>query len=376
MALAGFVGWTFLLARIAEAFGCRPASARFAALLFAASVLAFTDYVGIDDPEFVAHMVAAAGLLLIASPSRSCSRAYAAGLLLALALFVKHSLVVLPAASFLWLLTVDRGAAWRLLAAIASGVIVGAAACAWLFGPGFFAQLASPRAFLVARALGKSSLWLAHMLVPVSIAAVLIRRCGRDEVVTFCALYAGLAITAGMVSIGGDGVNGNVFFDATWAVCLSAAVALERLPVPAGGMLRWPGSMPAAYLVAPAFALALNVSDHWLMTDKWQHGKTAAAARDDVAIIASTQGRAFCEDLALCFWAGKPAEVDVFNTQQRILVGSLRGDDLVRLLDARYYAIVELSSPGRPLGAAFDAALARNYRLRREGGDRHLFVPR
>jgi hypothetical protein len=376
MSLAGFVGWAFLLARIAEAFGCRPASARFAALLFAANMLAFTDYVGIDDPEFVAHMVAAVGLLLIASPSRSPSRACAAGLLMALALFVKHTLVVLPAACVLWLLTIDRGAAWRLLATIAAGVIVGGAACAWLFGPGFFAQLASPRRFYVARALGKSSLWLARTFVPVATTVVLVRRHGRDEVVTFCALYAGLAITVGMVLIGGDGVNSNVFFDATWAVCLSAAVALDRLSVPTSRLFQRPGRVAAAYLAAPAFALVLSVSDHWLTADGWLHEKRAAAAKRDVAFIAGEPGRALCEDLALCFWAGKPVEVDVFNTQQRILAGSLQSADLVRLLDARYYGILELGNPGRRLGAAFDDALARNYRLLREVDDRHLFVPR
>jgi hypothetical protein len=376
MSLAGFAGWAFLLARIAEAFGCRPSSARFAGLLFAANTLAFTDYVGIDDPEFVAHLIAATGLLLIAAPARSPSRAYAAGLLLAVALFVKHSLVVLPVACVLWLLAIDRGAAWRLLAAIAAGVIVGGAACAWLFGPGFFTQLASPRGFSVARALGKSSLWLARMFVPVSAAVVLVRRRGRQEVVAFCALYAGLAIAAGMILIGGDGVNWNVFFDATWAVCLSAAVALDQLPVPTGGRFRRAGSLAAAYLVAPALALMLHVGDPWLTADYWLHGKRAAAARNDVSFIANQPGHAVCEDLALCSWAGKPAEIDVFNTQQRILAGSLRSDDLVRLLDARYYAIVELGNPGRRLGAAFDDALARNYRLLREVDDRQLFVPR
>ena len=376
MSLAGFVGWALLLGRIAEAFGCRPVSARFAALLFAANTLAFSGYVGIDDPEFVAHLIAAIGLLLIVSPPRSSLRIFAAGLLMALALFVKHTLVVLPVTCVLWLLAIDRGAAWRLLATIAAAAIGGGAACAWLFGPGFFAQLASPRRFFVARVLGKSSLWLARMFVPVSVAVVAGHRHGRNEVVTFCALYAGLAITAGIVLSGGDGVNSNVFFDATWAVCLSAAIALDRLSLPTVGLFHRIGRVAAAYLAAPAFALVLSVGDHWLATDSWLHERRAAAAQTDVSVIGSTPGRALCEDLALCFWAGKPAEVDVFNTQQRILAGSLPADVLVRLIDSRYYAILELGNPGRRLGAAFDDALAHNYRLLREVDDRHLFVPR
>ena len=378
LSLAAFAIWTLLLARTAGAIGCRSAPAWFAALLFAANTLVFTDYVGIDDPQMIGQLIAAFGLLAVAGRPRTAARAFAAGLLLTIALFVKHNLIVLPVACFVWLLSVDRRAAWRLLTAGVVAALIGAGACAWAFGPGFFQQLAAPRTFLLARAAGKSSLWLARMVVPVSAAVVLARRFPRDEGVAFCTLYAGLAIVAGIVSVGGDGVNWNVFLDATWALCLTAAVALDRLRAPAAARFHTVRALAAAYTIAPAIALALSANREWLTSDYWLQPdrRAAEAAASDVSFIAGRAGHALCEELALCFWAGKPVEVDVYNTQQRIRAGTLPADELAHLLDARYFAVVQLDVPTRRLGAVVDDALARDYRLARERIDRRLFVPR
>jgi dolichyl-phosphate-mannose-protein mannosyltransferase len=378
LSLVAFGLWTFLLARVARALGCRRVISVFGALLFAVNTLAFTDYVGIDDPEFVAHVVAAVGLLAVVRRPRTAARACAGGLLLTLALFVKHNLVALPLACLVWLAIFDPRAAWRVLVTGAAAGAVGCAACVWVFGRGFFEQLASPRVVVAARAAGKSILWLGRTIVPVSTAVVLARRSFRDEAVAFCTLYAGLAVLAGVVFVGGEGVNANVFFDATWAVCLASAVALERLPAPAAGPLRTRDMLAIACLLPPALALVVTASPAWLGPNYWLQPRRAAAtvAADDISFIGAQAGPALCEELALCFWAGKAVEVDVFNVQQRIQTGRQRPQDLVRLLEGRHFAVVQLDVPGRPLGTAFDEALARNYRTAREHDGRRLLVPR
>ena len=58
----------------------------------------------------------------------------------------------------------------------------------------------------------------------------------------------------------------------------------------------------------------------------------AAAWQPFIARIAATPGTAGCETLSLCFWAGKPYAVDLFNLEQNILTGGsiARFDDLAR----------------------------------------------
>jgi hypothetical protein len=95
-----------------------------------------------------------------------------------------------------------------------------------------------------------------------------------------------------------------------------------------------------------------------------------------VAIIAGRPGHALCEELALCFWAGKSAEVDFFNWQQHTRQGSRRADEIAQLLDQQYFSIVQLDVPGRPLGQEFVGALSRNYRIVDEDGNYRLLAPR
>jgi hypothetical protein len=93
-------------------------------------------------------------------------------------------------------------------------------------------------------------------------------------------------------------------------------------------------------------------------------------------MIAGRPGHALCEELALCFWAGKSVEVDFFNWQQHARQGSRRADEIAQLLDQRYFSIVQLDVPGRPLGQEFVGALWRNYRMVDEDEDYRLLAPR
>ena len=94
--------------------GCRALHAAFASLLFMAWLIVSTDYVGMNDPQLFAHAIQIAGLLLVL---RSTPNDIAAAALFALAIFVKHNLVTMPAAVGLWLLMTDRARARRFIGA-------------------------------------------------------------------------------------------------------------------------------------------------------------------------------------------------------------------------------------------------------------------
>src|SRR5258705_5343474 len=147
LALVTFFIVTLLLVRSARLMQCTAAEAWFGGGLFAAHVLAFSNYAGINYPQFLAQAIAGAGLLtILPAPERSW-RIAVGGALLALALFVKPNVVALPVALVCWLFATDRRSAWRLLAAFVACTAAGLIACSALYGPEFAHQLSMPRAY-------------------------------------------------------------------------------------------------------------------------------------------------------------------------------------------------------------------------------------
>jgi hypothetical protein len=79
---------------------------------------------------------------------------------------------------------------------------------------------------------------------------------------------------------------------------------------------------------------------------------------------------------SLCYWAGKPFAVDVFNIEQAYVTGARSDAPLVRAIAARRYAAVQLEelSPF-PLTQNIRRALFANYRIVRKDDDRVFFAP-
>ncbi len=78
----------------------------------------------------------------------------------------------------------------------------------------------------------------------------------------------------------------------------------------------------------------------------------AAAWQPMIARIAAAPGPAACETLALCYWAGKPFMLDLFNLTQSVLVN---GPDarFRQLARDRAFDVFEVS-PSSPVHAKPD----------------------
>ena len=85
-----------------------PQHSLFAALLFVSGLLVFTDYVGMDDPQLLAHTVALSGLVLFLARPATFAIVTASALLMTAALFIKHNLIALPVAVTIWLALIPQ----------------------------------------------------------------------------------------------------------------------------------------------------------------------------------------------------------------------------------------------------------------------------
>ena len=379
LSLCAFVIWTIALALTARRLGCGWAESAFAAVLLAVNILVFVDYyVGVNDPQLLAHAVSAFAPFVLLREPRTHGSLFGCALLFAAGIFVKHNLVAIPLACVVWLLWFDRRAGWRLMAYGAVVGVAGLAGCIAAFSPGFLEHLSAPRSSSVGKLLLMIRQVAPMLVIPLTVVIVLIRRLRHDPQVMFGVLLAAAGTLVAIGSFYKGGVYWNTMFDAAWGLGLTAALALTRL-TSIGGIAgaRWRWGLAAAYLVVPLAVVAGSASVHWgsprfWLDPRWSERESTAR---EVAFVSSTPGPALCENLAICSWAGKPAEVDFFSMSERIRLDPQADAPLVALIEAQRFRVAQLDFL-HYLGPRFDAALTRRYALDHEGRAGALLLPR
>ena len=358
IAFMSLLAWIVLVAIAARRLRCSWTSAGFGALVLAAGLFVFSDfYVGVNDPQILGHALQMFGLVVLLAGRRTSTSLVACAVFFTAGVLVKNNLVVLPLVTVVWLFIEDRASALRLLV---FGAVAGAAAtllCIAVFGPQIITHVLSPRAWLPSKAVSMGGEWLLRMILPVVVVAWLVVKVRGDAASRFVVIYSAIAIAIGIALAAGEGVYWNTMFEAECALALTAAVAVDRV--------RRPVTVAAAFLAAPALALALNATVHWLsprfwFDPRWSEAATAAA---DIDFVRRHDGAGLCEDMALCYWGGKPAGVDFFNMHERLRREPWRVDPLIRRLNDREYAVAQVEDDDRNLGPQFMDALRRNYRV-------------
>jgi len=331
LAIAAEIGW---LAR-RESGSARIGA--FAGLAFVAILgAAFGEYVGMNDPQLMAHALLLGGLVLIAR-GRSAPRLWGAALLMVLGGLVKHNLVALPLAVTLWLFGRDRQAFERWLLA-AAGVGLGALALLGLgFGAAFFESLTGPREISLLRAAETSAEYLGRLSAPLAVALLALREAWRDRDARLLVLYAALSLALGVAFSVGEGVSYNVYFDLAIALVLLGGFLLARVPETFRARALGLALLIGPLLGAPYALLGLGPGLELL-------ARLDDATRRDVDYLSASGEPVLCETLALCFWAGKPPSVDLFNSRQAFRAGLADEEQLLGRIARGEFAVVQLAS--------------------------------
>lgn len=200
--------------------GVSSEGAALAAVLCVASLLLYSHYVGICDPQFFAHAVSSGALLLALRGQLITS-----GALFAVSLLIKHNLVALPLAVAAMLAREHRAKAWSVSFVVA---LVGGLALARLhYGAPFFVGLATPRAYVVGDAAWAAVKWVSK-LSPLIALSVWGRT--RNAAFEWFGALAIIGFVVGCVAQGGAGVDSNALFECIFGVAVCAALAVERSP--------------------------------------------------------------------------------------------------------------------------------------------------
>ncbi len=358
----------------------RPAGA-FAAALFAAMMAAFyARYVGIDDPQMLAHALMTTALVICVRHWDS-NRALALAMLLALAAgLVKHNLFAFPIAlAAAAVISSPR----RGVAVVAGGAALAAGAAALLyfgFGAPLARSLLAPREYSPYAALASVRMHLLPQLLLLACVVVALGTWARRGPELLLLAYAVLAVPIAVLLAGGAGVRENVYFDAVIAGSIVAAVVVTRTVGHGGdpGSRRAIASLPAVLCLAPLLGVMPFVAElKW----RWADGEARTAAadtREDTGLLRSAGGTAaMCESLALCYWAGRPAGVDLFNSQQAFRTGRLDRDLLASRLRNGSFGVIQLDAEtGERWDPELQQALDARYRPIRTSSNGVFHIPR
>lgn len=340
LAIAGLL--FAILRRLGEA---GRASAIGALLFLGLNATVLRDYLALDDPQWLGHLLMTLGLFVLlpktTGEAPAKSGVVAAALLMLAGGLVKQNLVAWPLAVTVWLGWRHRSllGPWLAAGVLAGGVAI--LACRLAFGSDFFLDtLSSERTYSLARVVQRG--WSAALVISALIwwSWPVLRRSAEDSRIDLVRVAVLFSVPLGLVERAGAGVHFNAHFEAAIALCLSCALASgERV------------SQHASRRIAMAALGALMVTGAAREAGEWRHySERSGPWREMERRIAAVEGNVACETQALCFWAGKPFGIDFFLYSER---ARQTGDTaaLDQALTAERFAAVEVNAdppPGNP----------------------------
>jgi hypothetical protein len=291
----------------------------------------FIRYVGMDDPQLLAQAVMAfafAGFL----SAWNRDRGYLVPILfMVLAGFIKHNIVALPAAAFLWLAVHRPRQALQSYSIAFLAIALGFVACSLLYGKDFMFNMLTPRTssgipFRIALAP------LARIDAALIACLALVCFRPRDSQTRLVSLVVLIGIAVYFVQKRCTGVDINAIFDLLIGVSIGTGLAISVAPPLPPLAARFVGANALASVILLAIGLRLlptrNVGqlkavrlffDPSLKTEIALREKAMA---DTVARVRDTSGPVLCTTF-VCYRSGKPFAVDRFNVEQRIAAGAL-----------------------------------------------------
>ena len=316
-------------------------SAIFSGLLFMGYASAhYSGYVAMNDPQWLAHAFMTTGFLLFVGRGDRVSMLVASSLFVFAGGMIKHSLIPLPVAITVWLFIYDRPQFYSWVIIGVALVAASTVAMYLAYGPPFFSGVfGTPRGYSIARLFSETREVAPPLLFLLPAPIVLMLVDSRPEA-RLVLLYAVVSAAWGVFILGGDGVDVNAVFDLVIALSMNAALAIDTL----GQWASSPNRSVARFSGMLIFVLPVLLVTPRAASETWEYLQDLKSAiqtsREDVQYLSSFRGSAMCESLALCYWSGKDFEVDIFNTGEKLLAGTMSDELLIENIENKRFDVI------------------------------------
>ena len=386
VSLISLIGCCFLVGaivrRLTKSARAAVLSGFFCLALFCTSA---DGYVGMDDPQLLAHFVFLLAFYLFVRRPESYIAVALSTALFVVAGSIKHNALDIPFAVLLELAVLS----WRRALWFAAWGL-GLAACSVAInthvgGPFFLAELLAPRLYSYGKLWDTAVNVLGPLLIPVLaslVAGAIFLREPRRRVagiLLFSSLIVGLAFG------GGIGVATNTFFSLFFAMTIVFGLIFAELDHGRWTARRFVRRPMASYLALTLFAwliipaLVNHIANPVAMLRETAREKVRFDR--EVAFLRSNPNPALCESLLLCYFADKSYVYDPFNATRLILLHKLDPTPVVEDLRNGGYSAVQWDQPIDSVvklerfPPEIRAALLQNYRPALTDDDVVIFVP-
>lgn len=328
ISLMSVIGFGFAVAYCSYTISRSIRSAILAGLFFIAGMMTwYGRYVGMNDPQLLAQFIMYLGLaVLLTEPNRPAFVA-CGSLLMIIAGFTKHLIVGVPIGLTAFVLLFPRAIATRTwFAAGAVFCLVGLGLCVATFGQDFLSNLLSPREYVWRRAATSF-----EDLIPcaVPLLAFMFTRSTSNDPLQWLPLFLFFAGTVECIFANtGVGVDINAAFDAFAASCILLGAANITFRTAAGNMIT------VAVLAGPILLPVLLYWDIGRPSTLRNYQRRAEAIDHIVLALRNSPDPVICEDLAICYWAGKLSLIDPFYAEMAISTGKRTRSELAGLIQA------------------------------------------
>jgi len=366
VAWASLIGCAFLIFRMLQGLRAGLVISIFASSLYLGFLTTqYASYIGMFDPQFTAQflMLLGASLLLREQPNDAGSIAVAA-VLMVIGGFFKHSLIALPMTITIWLAVFDSRRLWVWLVASALSLAVGFGLFRLMFGHDFIVGLLTPRVWSLRSGMYNFIKWSWPIEFAAFVGFAPLFAKPRDRFALCFALFVVSSSIEAFVGGMGERVSYNAVFDLVAASCLGFGYAITsrhgEAETQSNAFSTW-----ASLTCAVAFVFAtteVGLADEYDLRE-WRLELTSIQNSTQIAVasLRSRPGPALCQDLVLCYWAQKPMTLDVNAYVESVRSGQKTYDELVHLLDTKYFSSIELARSAVSMDPAVQAAIAGNY---------------
>jgi hypothetical protein len=334
----------FLIVRVMT--GLRRDGVTAAAAFLAMSGLFYGQYLAADDPQWAGNFLMTLALLLIvrnADGEKGAIPVHLVVPLLLVAGLLKHNVVAIPASIALYLVLFRRAELPRSILWSIAGLASVCALLFLLFGSGIFASLLFPRRYDLTNAFGQA---FEHLLPYVPFLGLIVYLAVQKERARrLIFIYSLVSLAQGLVLSGGFDVDVNVFFD--FAIACSIAIGLLQRSVAetVGADAR---RLQSAFAMTAWLAITMTpvtvaaVRGFTELRDAFD-STLESSQRDDIAYIKASSGAVICQNLALCYWAGKDFRVDMNNLKMLALASPRLEAEFISKLEGCRYSLIQLS---------------------------------
>lgn len=306
-----------------------------------------TVYVGLNDPQLLGQLFMMGGLLIYLQYLQSAKsyQLFLAALFMAIALFIKHSLLPLPIAVTIDLFLKSRPIFFKWITYLI--IFLGSFSVITLIveGTDFINELTISRAYSLKRIKDVVGYLGVKATIPLIITLPWFFYAFRTRfrvipITLVCALGFGL------FTVGGYGTWVNMFFDAFISISIAVGMTLSEIRSNYKKQFKYAALILTSVIIVLSLSIVAVAPKVFAreggINFSWEWKLKQEAFVEDAAFLATQPEPAICENILLCYAGQKKFTYDPFLVSQMMVTGRINERDILTKLASGYFSVIQL----------------------------------